>query len=141
VTKLLVELETSDIFGKLKSGAGRIAEEAEETVRVKRIEMQIGSIKNQIDDQYKALGRMIYDGKLKGEAENPETPNIITKITELKQQIVAKEEEIKNIKEGTVGSQAATTGAATTGKRFCTKCGKENDSSSKFCTCCGAEMG
>ena len=106
-----MELETSDIFGKLKSGAGRIAEEAEETVRVKRIEMQIGSIKNQIDDQYKALGRMIYDGKLKGEAENPETPNIITKITELKQQIVAKEEEIKNIKEGTVGSQTATTDA------------------------------
>lgn len=130
----------SDFFGKLKSGAGRIADEAEETVRVKRIEMQIGSIKNQIDDQYKVLGQMIYDGKLKGEAESPETPTIIAKITELKQQIVAKEEEIKNVKEGTVGSQAATTGAATTGKRFCTKCGRENDANSKFCNYCGAAM-
>ena len=134
----------SDFFGKLKSGAGRLADEAEETVRVKRIEMQIGSIKNQIDDQYKALGQLIYDGKLKGEAESPETTNIIAKISELKQQIVAKEEEIKNLKEGTVAteaSQAATTSAATTGKRFCTKCGKENESSNKFCAYCGAEMG
>ncbi len=103
--------------------------------------MQIGSIKNQIDDQYKALGQMIYDGKLKEVAENPEAPNIITKITELKQQIVAKEEEIKNIKEGTAGSQAATTSAAVTGKRFCTKCGKEKDPNNKFCAYCGAEMG
>ena len=130
----------SDIFGKLKSGAERIAGEAEETVRVKRIEMQIGSIKNQIDDQYKALGKIIYDGKLKGEPENPDAPNIITKITELKQQIAAKEEEIKNIKEGTESSQVVTASAAKTSMRFCTKCGKENDSNSKFCAYCGAEM-
>ena len=126
----------SDILGKLKSGAQKIAKEADRTVDIKRIEMQIGSIKKQIEDQYQILGQMTYDSNIKKGPENPEAAGIIVKITELKQQIVAKEEEIKNIKEEKVVSQTAAPG-----KKFCTNCGKENDANGKFCNDCGAKIG
>jgi hypothetical protein len=126
----------SDIFGKLKTGAGKVAHEADKTAHIKRIEMQIGSINKQIENHYTKLGEMIYDSKVKGEPDNPEAANIQTKITDLKQQIAAKEQEIKDIKEDKV-----VTPAAAPGKKFCTSCGKENDASVKFCAECGAKMG
>jgi small-conductance mechanosensitive channel len=126
----------SDIFGKLKSGAGKVAHEADKTAHIQRIEMQIGSTKKQIEDQYQKLGEMIYEAKAKGELENPEVANIQTKITDLKQQIAAKEQEIINIKEDKV-----VTPTAAPGKKFCTNCGKENDAAVKFCAECGSKLG
>ena len=126
----------SDILGKIKSGAGKIAKEADKAVGTKRIEMQIGSINNQIKDQYLKLGQLTYDSGVKKEPENPEVASIIAKVTELKQLIVAKENEIKTIKEEKGVSQVAASG-----KKFCTNCGKENDANSKFCPGCGAKMG
>jgi hypothetical protein len=112
----------SDILGKLRSGAEKIAKEADKAAHIKRIEWQIGSIKKQIEDQYQKLGQMTYNSNIKKEPENPEAAGIIAKVTELKQLIVVKEEEIENIKENKVVPQEATPG-----KNFCTNCGKEND--------------
>jgi capsule polysaccharide export protein KpsE/RkpR len=126
----------SDIFGKLKSGAGKVAHEADKTAHIKRIEMQIGSTNKQIEDHYQKLGEMVYEAKVKGEPENPEVANIQTKITDLKQQIAVREQEIKDIKEDKV-----VTPTAAPGKKFCTSCGKENDAAVKFCAECGAKMG
>jgi hypothetical protein len=132
----------SDIFGKLKSGAEKVAGKVDETVDVQRIGMQIHSLKNQIEEQYQKLGQMTYENNLKNESINPEAAGTIAKITELKQMILAKEEEIKNRKEDKIVSQAATpvSQATSPGRKFCTKCGKENDVNSKFCNYCGAEM-
>ena len=126
----------SDILGRIKSGAGKVAKEADKAVDIKRIEMQIGTYQNQIEDEYQKLGKMTYDSKVMNEPENPEVEVVIPKITELMQQIEAKEQEIKDIKEG-----KAVTPPTSTGKRFCTDCGGENDAKSKFCSHCGAKMG
>ena len=126
----------SDFLGKLKGGAQKIVKEADKTVDIKRIEMQIGSIKKQIEEQYQILGQMTYDSNIKKGPENPEAAGIIAKVTELRQQIIAKEDEIKNIKGETIVSQTAAPG-----KRFCTSCGKENDVNGKFCNDCGAKLG
>jgi hypothetical protein len=128
-------VNVSDIFGKLKSGAGKVAKEADKAAHIQRIQMQIGSIKKQIEEQYHKLGEMTYDSKSKNEAENPEAANIIAKISDLKAQIVAKEQEVKDIKEDKI-----VTPTASPGKKFCTNCGKENDASTKFCAECGAKM-
>ncbi len=125
----------SDILGKLRSGAGKVAEKVDETVDIQRIEMQIHSLKNQLEDQYQKLGQMTYETSVKKESENPAAASIIAKVTELKQTILTKEEEIKNRKEGKVVSQTTTPS-----RKFCTKCGRENDANSKFCNYCGAEM-
>jgi len=132
----------SGIFGKLRSGAEKVAGKVDESVDVQRIEMQIHSLKNQIEEQYQKLGQLTYENNLKNESINPEAAGTIAKITELKQMILAKEEEIKNRKEDKVVSQAAApvSQATSPGRKFCTKCGKENDVNSKFCNYCGAEM-
>ncbi len=124
----------SDIFGKIKSGAEKIAKEADEAVHIKRIEMQIGSIKKQIEGQFQKLGQMTYECNVKKEPENPEAAVIIAKVTELKQQIATKEQEINNIKNKVVSQGTAP------GTKFCTNCGKENDANNKFCMDCGGKM-
>ncbi|MCJ7770579.1 hypothetical protein MUP37_03265 [Candidatus Bathyarchaeota archaeon] len=55
----------SGIFGKLRSGAEKVAGKIDETVDVQRIEMQIHSLKNQIEDQYQKLGQMTYESSVK----------------------------------------------------------------------------
>jgi hypothetical protein len=134
----------SDIFGKLKSGAGKVAKETDRIAHVKRIEMEIGSIKKQIDDQYHKLGEIIYKNSLNKEAENPEANNIIAKITGLNEQIREKEEEIKKINTDEQAPRPPMNNTqqpiATPGKKFCTNCGKENDSSVKFCAECGTKL-
>jgi cell division septation protein DedD len=146
----------SDILGRIKSGAGKVAKEADRVTHVKRIELDIGSIKKQIEDQYNKLGEIAYKSSVNNEPENPEAMGIIAKITELLQQIKAKEEEIKRINQGEAEPQPeqatpatqppapqapATQAPATPEKRFCTSCGRENDTSAKFCAECGAKMG
>jgi uncharacterized protein YoxC len=125
----------SDILGKIKSGAGKVAKEADKAVDIKRVEIQIGTLKKQTEDLYHKLGEITYDSKVKGEAETPEVADVIAKITNLKQQILAREEDIKNIKEGKVVAPMPPPG-----KKFCTSCGKENDANAKFCADCGAKM-
>jgi len=125
----------SDILGKIRSGAGKVAKEADRAVDIKRIEMQIGAARKQIEEEYQKLGKMTYNSRVVNEPENPETENIIHKITELMQQIEAKEQEIKSIQEG-----KPATPSAPTGKKYCSNCGGENNSTSKFCNHCGAKM-
>ena len=133
----------SDILGRLKSGAQKIAKEADRTVDIKRIEMQISSIRKEIESQYQILGQMTYDSSIKKEPENQGAAGIIAKVTELKQQIVAKEDEIKNIKgeKENIKEEQVVSQTAVPGKKFCTNCGKENDASSKFCNDCGGKIG
>ena len=133
----------SDILGRLKSRAQKIAHEADRTVDIKRIEMQISSIRKEIESQYQILGQMTYDSSIKKEPENQGAAGIIAKVTELKQQIVAKEDEIKNIKgeKENIKEEQVVSQTAVPGKKFCTNCGKENDASSKFCNDCGGKIG
>ena len=125
----------SDIFGKIKSGAGKVAKEADKAVGIQRIEMQIGSIRKQIEDLYKKLGELSYNSAVKKEPENIEVPNIVAKITDLYAQIKTKEEEINNIKEDKSPPKETAPG-----KKYCTNCGKENDAGVKFCAECGTKM-
>ena len=125
----------SDILKKIRSGAGKVAKEADRAVDIKRIELQTASIKKQMEEEYEKLGRVVYENGLTVE-ENKVTPAIIEKINELKMEISAKEEEVEEIK-----NQAETPSpVASTGKRFCSECGAENSSESKFCSSCGAKI-
>jgi hypothetical protein len=126
----------SDILGKIRSGAGKVAKEADRVAHVKRIELEIGSINRQVENHYNKLGEMAYKSNVNKEPENPEAPGIIAKITELHQQIKVKEEEIARINEGKSEPQAP----PTPGKKICTSCGKDNDVGVKFCSECGVKM-
>jgi len=125
----------SDILKKIRSGAGKVAKEADRAVDIKRIEMQIASIKKQMEEEYEKLGRIVYENDLTVK-ENDNTPPIIEKINELKMEISAKEEEVENIKNQAMEPSPV----ASTGKQFCSECGAENSPESKFCSSCGAKM-
>ena len=139
----------SDFFGKIRSGAEKAAKKADQFADIKRIEMEIGSIKKQVDDNYKKLGEMTYKSISNKEPENPEAQSVMATITELSKQISMKEEQIKAFNQGS-GQQTAPqtpmppsepSKPTTTGKKFCTNCGKENDAGAMFCSECGTKMG
>jgi hypothetical protein len=138
----------SNIFGKLRSGAGKVAHEAEKATQVKRIELDIGGLKKQIETQYHQLGEMTYQSLINNAPQNPEAANIISKVTSLFDQIRLKEEEIKKINADTGEPQTPTqapqpaqvTPSTTPQKRICTNCGKENEPNVKFCSECGTKL-
>lgn len=126
----------SDIFGKLKSGAGKVAHEADKAAHVKRIELDISNLKKQIEGHCQKLGELTYQSKVKNEVESPEAVNIEAKITDLMKQISNKEDEIKRINEEK--TEVPTTAAPQT--KTCPSCGKENETRVKFCSECGAKL-
>jgi hypothetical protein len=134
----------SNIFGKLKSGAEKAAQEAKEVAQVKKIELDIGGLKKQIEAQYHQLGEMTYQSQISNSPPSPEAANIISKVTNLFEQIRLKEEEIKKIKLETGEPQTPPptqmTPSVTSQKKICTNCGKENDPNVKFCSECGTKL-
>jgi excinuclease UvrABC helicase subunit UvrB len=50
----------SDIFGKIRNGAGKVAFEADKVTHVKRIELDIGQLKRQVEGHYQKLGEITY---------------------------------------------------------------------------------
>jgi NADH pyrophosphatase NudC (nudix superfamily) len=134
----------SDIFSKIRSGAGKVAFEADKVAHVKRIELDIGQLKRQVEGHYQRLGEVTYLALVNKEPEKPEVAEIYAKITDLVQRIAVKEEEIKKINAGTYqpesASQTQQAPGVSPGKRFCSNCGKENDASVKFCSECGTKM-
>ena len=126
----------SDILGRIKSGAGKVAKEADKAVDIKRIEMQISSINRQLQEEYEKLGQIVYEKNLIG-SDDIDASSIVEKISDMKQQIMDKEKEIAEIKEQ---AEKPSPMATSSGNRFCSECGAQNDANSKFCSNCGAKI-
>ncbi len=91
--------DMSDIFGKIRGGAEKVAKDADRVAHVKRIELDIIGLKRQIEGNYTKLGEITYKATANKEPENTEATTIMSKITDLNDQVKAKEEEIKKINE------------------------------------------
>lgn len=134
----------SDIFGRLKSGAGKVAKEADKAAHVKRIEFDIGGLKKQIEGLYTKLGELTYKSIASKEPQSSEVTDICAKINNLKEQISLKEDEIKKIQSDAEKPPVATPTQEATSvgpqKMVCPSCGKENDANVKFCSECGTKM-
>jgi len=126
----------SDIFNRIKSGAGKVAKEADKAARAQRIEMQISSINKQVEEEYQKLGRLVYENNLVGSDEEAAS-SIMASISNLLSQIEEKRQEIEEIKEqADVSPPVAVAGE----KKFCSECGAQNTVGSKFCASCGAKL-
>jgi len=154
----------SDFFGKLKSGAEKVAFEAEKMNRLNRTKGELEKIKNQIQAQYSKLGEMYYSQRQTTGVTGPGYDEICQAIQEFEQQAQAKNEDIQRINaevftpqgaqptpqpapspvQATPAAdpaiqQAAPTPATATTK-FCPNCGKELAMEIKFCTNCGTKV-
>ncbi len=146
----------SDFFGRLKSGAGKVAFEAEKVARVNRAQSELAQLKKQADTLYAKLGEMVYENFTSGSSEAPDISQLCQNITDMKTQVAAKEAEIQRINADVYNPAApapvaaapapaysapAAPAVAPQGEtHFCPNCGKEQPAGTKFCTDCGFKM-
>lgn len=152
----------SDFFGKLKSGAGKVAFEAEKLTRVNRAQGELSQIKHQIDAQMMKLGEMVYQQFTNPIDPAPVLDDVCAQITDLKKQAADKSDEIQHINAEVYESagapapapvpaapvpapapaapETAAPEAAAPAPRFCPECGTEVAAGVKFCPNCGNKM-
>ena len=150
----------SDFFGKLKSGAEKVAFEAEKMNRLNRAKGDLEKLKNQIQSQYLKLGEYYYNQRPTMGVTGPAYDEICQAIMDLVQQVDAKNDDIQRIGADTYSPQgtqppaqpvstpaqvpftpapsAPAPTAATT--KFCPNCGKEMPVETKFCPDCGTKV-
>lgn len=154
----------SDFFGKLKSGAEKVAFEAEKMNRLNRAKGELEKLKNQIQTQYSKLGEMYYTQHEAMGVTGPAFDEICQVIKDLELQVASKTEDIQRINAEVFAPQGAqpavqpvsspvqaapvpmqsvpqatpVPSAATT--KFCPNCGKEMPIETKFCPDCGTKV-
>lgn len=150
----------SDFFGKLKSGAEKVAFEAEKMNRLNRAKGDLEKIKNQIQSQYLKLGEYYYNQHSTIGVTGPAYDEICQAIMDLVHQVKSKNDDIQRITAETYShqgtqppaqpvstpAQAPFTPAPSapehiaTSTKFCPNCGKEMSVEIKFCPDCGTKM-
>jgi DNA repair exonuclease SbcCD ATPase subunit len=152
-----------NFMGKLKSGANKMAYEAEKVARSSKARNELDTLKNQVKAQYTKLGELYYQKRLTG-VTGPEFDALCQAVADLEAQIKAKEEEIQKITAETFESQAGAAPAvqsvtpaaspaptsapspsfsmptqvnALAQTKVCPACGKEIPAAVKFCPECG----
>lgn len=104
----------SDFFGKLKSGAGKVAFEADKMSRQSRAQGELSQIKRQMETQFMKLGELVYRQHVNQEGESPAVAEICNIVADLELQIAAKGEEIQRINAETYGQQGSAPAPAPT---------------------------
>jgi len=147
----------SDFFGKLKSGAGKVAFEAEKMARLTKAKSELEGIKDQIRTQYAKIGELYYSRRTTSGVTGPEFDAVCQAIADLERQLQAKNDEVQKINAESFETPGAavpiqppqTTPAVNpipsppptppTG-RFCPNCGKPIEPGVKFCPDCGQNL-
>jgi hypothetical protein len=156
----------SDFFGKLKTGADKMAFEADKMSRLSRAKSDLEKIKMLVQTQYSKLGELYYNQRGTAGVTGPAFDEICQAIMDLDQQIESKNAEIQRISveiysphvtqptpqpvSGPVESvstsnpiQSTTSSTpmpAVATTKFCPNCGKEMPVATKFCPDCGTKM-
>ncbi len=155
-----------DFFGKLKSGAEKVAFEADKMARLNHAQGEVGKVKRQIEAQYMKLGQLVYQHYTNPESESPEITEICQGISELEKEVVEKQAVVQRIDAETFSEQGEQKPApepqtapvdttpqedspvpvaepvqeAASQTKFCTNCGKEIPAATKFCPECGQKV-
>ncbi len=159
----------SDFFGKLKSGAEKVAFEADKLNRLNRAKNELEKLKSQVQAHYAKLGELYFNQRNTMGVTGPAYDDICQAITDLDQQIEAKNADIQQISSETFGQQTpqpqaqpassevqppATQAPAqpsaeytpqpppapVAAVKFCPNCGKELPAGIKFCPDCGTKV-
>ncbi len=152
----------SGFFDKVKSGAGKVAFEADKVADAKKVELDIANVKKSIDGQYTRLGAMSYQVP-RYELSDPRVRRYLQRHRSYRAEIVAKQEELKAINARQWQPPAAPqqqhqapptsyapppqqysapppTPPPAQGGRVCPSCGQPVSDTTKFCSNCGAKV-
>jgi len=155
-------------FDKIKSGAGKVAFEADKVADAKKVELDIGGLKKQIEGHYTKLGEMSYQRYRATGQEAPEFAEVAQMIIAVEQKIEAKQEELRQINarvwqapqpQPTYSAPPTTYAPPPSyspppqqqynappppppqqGGKFCPSCGSPVSDTTKFCSNCGAKV-
>ena len=97
----------SDFFGKLKSGAGKVAFEADKFSRLNRAKGELEQLKRQIDTEYARLGELYYHQHSSIGTSGPAYDEICQAIVQLEQQVSSKNDNIESINAETYTAQTS----------------------------------
>jgi hypothetical protein len=161
----------SDLFGKLKAGAGKVAFEADKLAKTQRVKSELDQLNHALENLYAGLGKAVYAQTMTGDPVSMEDWR--AKIDEQKLRVQAKERELQAINAETYQQPGAapaprpapaapasapivppaapaepiTPPVVTASEepapapRTCPNCGASVPAQSKFCTECGTRMG
>ncbi|MEA5077811.1 MAG: zinc ribbon domain-containing protein [Anaerolineaceae bacterium] len=125
-----------DFLGKLKSGADKLAFEAEKLGKQAEAKADVESLRFSLQSKYAELGKQYYKLRSSGGAADPAVEALCKEIAEMEAKVAARNEELKSISSEAYAEPAVE--AATPAAKFCSSCGKEMAREAKFCPNCGA---
>ena len=127
----------SSFFGKLKSGATRTAYEANKIAKVRKAEGEIAQLRRQIDAFQERLGEVTYLDYIHKEPQGQDALDYIEQLVSFEEQLIAKQEEMKNIQAETFETAEQTTPPPDI---KCPNCNKMTPANTKFCSSCGTKL-
>ena len=127
----------SSFFGKLKSGATRTAYEANKIAKVRKAEGEIAQLRRQIDAFQERLGEVTYLDYINKEPQGQDALDYIEQLVNFEEQLIAKQEEMKNIQAETFETAEQTTPPPDI---KCPNCNKMTPANTKFCSSCGTKL-
>lgn len=110
------------IISEIKNAADKVAKKSNELFEVSKVKLNISNIKSEINNNYKLLGKIVYESQKNEFSEDAEKiEEIITNIDELNEKLFELSEIISSYKN----------------EKVCPKCGKNTDKNTVYCPSCG----
>jgi ribosomal protein S27AE len=136
-----------DFLGKLKSGANKVAFEAEKLGKQADIKSQMESIRITLQANMPNWASNITNQRTAGAAVDPGVDELCKAIADLEAKLAAKNAELQGItgqvyqpdtETATPPPPPPAAAEAPRATKFCSSCGKEMAKEAKFCPNCGA---
>lgn len=111
-------------FNKVKAGVTEAGNKAKIVVEINRLKLQNNGKHNEIDQQYQAMGKLLFEAVVQGAGPLPgeQIESNITRILELKSEIAQNLQQIADLSD----------------EKYCKACGGSAALEVKFCPSCGS---
>ena len=118
-------MNIDSIKEKAAKTAGAVGEKVESVVDVTKLRYRAAKKKRELDDLFKKLGKVVYEGR-------EELTACAQDVSDLSEEIAAKEGEIAEMEKQIREKE---------GKDVCPNCGRTVDKEDEFCAKCGTKLG
>lgn len=116
--------QIDELFGKALNMADAAGKKTGELVEVSRLKLSLAKLNTSIDEEYKNLGKIVYEMRSIEKADTHAVDEICEKIVVLREKIKQLEQQI----------------AILTNTNLCECCKNSNPSCALFCSKCGAKI-
>ena len=109
---------------KFTQTADKVARKTDEIISIQKVKSQINSLEDQIDEDFCAIGEIIYGNHVAGEEYDADVTDLCLEVTMLRKEIVEMRDKLHELR----------------GTSICAGCGAELAADAKFCSECGEKQ-